>query len=132
MGERAMVDAGPQHLKALERANQVRLARAALKRKVAAGERSAAEVIMASPWEAESMSISELLMSQRRWGRTRCRRVLLSMGLPENKQIGTMTERQRTALAAMLSAKIAVQRAERAQAERAPESRPHGLTLSPV
>ena len=103
MGDRAMVDAGPQHLKALERANRVRLARAALKRQVAAGERSAAEVIMASPWEAESMSISELLMSQRRWGRTRCRRVLLSLGLPENKQIGTMTERQRAALAAMLT-----------------------------
>ena len=128
MGDTAMVDAGPQqHLKALERANRVRLARAALKRKVAAGERSAAEVIIASPWEAESMSISELLMSQRRWGRTRCRRVLLSLGLPENKQIGTMTERQRVALAAMLSAKMGAPRAERQQ-----ESRPMGLSLSPV
>ena len=127
MGDRAMVDAGPQHLKALERANQVRLARAAMKRQVAAGDVSAAEVIMASPWEAESMSISELLMSQRRWGRTRCRRVLLSLGLPENKQIGTMPERQRAALAAMLSAKMGPPRAERQQ-----ESRPMGLSLSPV
>jgi hypothetical protein len=127
MGDRAMVDAGPQHLKALERANRVRLARAALKRQVAAGERSAAEVIMASPWEAASMSVSELLMSQRRWGRTRCRRVLTSLGLPENKQIGTMTERQRTALAALLSAKMGPARAERVQ-----EGRPRALTLSPV
>jgi len=127
MGDTATVNGGPQHLKALERANQVRLARAALKRQVAAGNRSAAEVIMASPWEAESMSISELLMSQRRWGRTRCRRVLLSLGLPENKQIGTMTERQRAALAAMLSAKVGAPRPERAQ-----ESRPRGLSLSPV
>jgi hypothetical protein len=127
MGDRAMVDAGPQHLKALERANRVRLARAALKRQVAAGERSAAEVIMASPWEAESMSVSELLMSQRRWGRTRCRRVLTTLGLPENKRIGTMTERQRTALAAILSAKVGPPRAERVQ-----ETRPRGLTLSPV
>ena len=94
---------------------------------MAAGERSAAEVIMASPWEAESMSVSELLMSQRRWGRTRCRRVLLSLGLPENKQIGTMTERQRAALAAMLSAKMGAPRVEQAH-----ESRPVGLTLSPV
>ena len=127
MGVHAMADAGPQHLKALERANRVRLARAALKRQVAAGERSAAEVIMSSPWEAESMSISELLMSQRRWGRTRCRRILLSLGLPENKQIGTMTERQRTALAAMLSAKVGTASADRAQ-----EARPMSLTLSPV
>jgi hypothetical protein len=129
MGDRATVDAGPQHLKALERANRVRLARAALKRQVAAGERSAAEVIIASPWEAESMSISELLMSQRRWGRTRCRRVLLSLGLPENKQIGTMTERQRTALAALLSLKVG---APRVEVERQQESRPMALTLSPV
>jgi hypothetical protein len=127
MGDRATADAGPQHLKALERANRVRLARAALKRQVAAGELSAAEVIMAGPWEAESMSISELLMSQRRWGRTRCRRVLLSLGLPENKQIGTMTERQRTALAAMLSAKVGAPRVERQH-----ETRPMELTLSPV
>jgi hypothetical protein len=127
MGDRATVDAGPQHLKALERANRVRLARARLKRQVAAGERSAAEVIMASPWEADSMDISELLMSQRRWGRTRCRRVLLSLGLPENKQIGTMTERQRIALAATLAAKMGAPRPERQQ-----ESRPMELTLSPV
>jgi hypothetical protein len=115
MGDHAMVDAGPQHLRALERANRVRLARAALKRRVAAGELSAAEVIMNSPWEADSMSVSELLMSQRRWGRTRCRRILLSLGLPENKQIGTMTERQRTALAAMLSAKMGSTRPARTQ-----------------
>ncbi len=128
MGDHAMADAGPQHLKALERANRVRLARAALKRQVAAGQRSAAEVIMVSPWEAESMSVSELLMSQRRWGRTRCRRVLLTLGLPENKQIGTMTERQRAALAAMLSAKVA----QPLTSERAQETRPMGLSLSPV
>jgi hypothetical protein len=127
MGEHAVFDAGPQHLRALERANRVRLARAALKRRVAAGELSAAEVIVACPWEADSMSVSELLMSQRRWGRTRCRRILLSLGLPENKQIGTMTERQRAALAAMLSAKVGEPHGDRAQ-----ESRPVALTLSPV
>jgi hypothetical protein len=48
------------------------------------------------------MALSDLLMSQRRWGRARCRRVLLSLGLPENKQIGTMTDRQRRALASTL------------------------------
>ena len=48
------------------------------------------------------MALSDLLMSQRRWGRARCRRVLLSLGLPENKQIGTLTDRQRRALASTL------------------------------
>ena len=34
--------AGPQHMRALQRANEVRLARAALKRRVAAGKRDTA------------------------------------------------------------------------------------------
>ena len=51
------------------------------------------------------MSISDVLMSQRRWGRARCRRLLLSLHLPENKQLGTLTERQKLALAAVITAK---------------------------
>ncbi len=103
MGEIATV--GPaQHLRALEHANRVRLARAAMKRRVANGEMTAAEVVIENPWHAESMSISELLMSQRRWGRAKCRRLLNSLGISENKQLGTLTERQRRMLAAMLSA----------------------------
>jgi hypothetical protein len=102
MGETATSDAAPQHLKALEQANRVRLARAALKREVATQATTVADVVLDCPWEAESMALSDLLMSQRRWGRARCRRVLLSLGLPENKQIGTLTERQRRALASTL------------------------------
>ena len=102
MGETATVDAASQQLRALERANRVRLARANLKRRVAARELSAAAVIEECPWEAASMKISELLMSQRRWGTARCRRLLLSIGVPENKEIGTLTDRQRRVLAAVL------------------------------
>jgi hypothetical protein len=106
MGKSATVGAGQeQHLQALEYANRVRLARARMKRQVAAGELTAAEVVLTCPWQASSMSISDLLMSQKRWGRTRCRRLLVSLGVPENKQVGTLTERQRVGLAAMLSEK---------------------------
>ena len=110
MGYTATVDAAPQHaapqhLRALEQANRVRLARAELKRKVALQQTNVVEVIRHCPWQAESMSISDLLMSQRRWGRARCRRLLVSLGIPENKQLGTFTERQRTALVAGLSAR---------------------------
>jgi hypothetical protein len=104
MGDTASASGGDQHLRALERANMVRLARADLKRRIAAEEISASQVILDCPWEAASMSISDLLMCQRRWGRARCRRLLVSLGVPENKQIGTLTQRQRSALAAVLSA----------------------------
>jgi hypothetical protein len=110
MGDTATSDAAPQHLKALEQANRVRLARAELKRSVAAAETTAAEVVLDCPWQASSMELSDLLMSQRRWGRARCRRLLLSLGLPENKHIGTLTPRQRRALFAVLSAKAGLHR----------------------
>jgi hypothetical protein len=97
--------APPQHMKALELANRVRLARAALKRRVGAGDLTAAEVVVTCPWEAESMPIMDLLMSQRRWGRTRCRKFLTSIQMSENKTVGALTERQRRTLAALLSAK---------------------------
>src|ERR687886_1475942 len=105
MGETAMPSAAPQHLRALEHANRVRLARAELKRKIGAGEVTAAQVVLNCPWEAASMEVSDVLMAQRRWGRARCRRLLLSLGLPENKLVGTLTTRQRQALTALLTAK---------------------------
>jgi hypothetical protein len=105
MGETATLDAEHQHLKALEHANRVRLARAEMKRDIGRGEISVVEVVLTCPWQAHSMSISDLLMSQKRWGRARCRRLLMSIGVPENKPVGTLTERQRAALAEMLWAK---------------------------
>jgi hypothetical protein len=106
MGDTAAAVGSQQHLRALERANRVRLARAELKRQIASSEMLASQVILDCPWEAASMSISDLLMCQRRWGRARCRRLLMSLSVPENKQIGTLTDRQRGALSAMLSSRV--------------------------
>jgi hypothetical protein len=102
MNATATIAPAPQHMLALQRANQVRLARAELKRRVAEGEVSAGEVILSCPWEAASMTIADLLLSQRRWGHTRCRKFLGGIGMTETKTVGSMTERQRRALAAMV------------------------------
>ena len=93
---------GPQYMRALERANKVRLARAELKRKVAIGELDVGEVILGCPWEAHSMAVADLLMSQRRWGQTRCRKFLAQIPMSEKKTVGSMTERQRHTLASLL------------------------------
>jgi len=98
----------PQHMRALAQANRVRLARAELKRLVAEGDANVADVVLECPWEAESMTIADLLMSQHRWGRSRCRRFLLSIPMSETKTIGSMTMRQRKELAARLSGDRAV------------------------
>src|SRR3954447_3781167 len=120
MGDTATIDAAPQHLKALEQANRVRLARAELKRQVASEETTAAEVVLGCPWEASSMELSDLLMSQRRWGRARCRCLLRGrgrggapprrrrrppLGLRENNHRGPLPPRQRRALVEVLSTK---------------------------
>ena len=98
-----MAPAGPQYMRALERANQVRLARADLKRRVALGQLDVAEVILGCPWEADSMAVADLLMSQRRWGQTRCRKFLSQIPMSEKKTLGSMTERQRRTLAELLT-----------------------------
>lgn len=100
----AITSTEPQHLRALEQANRVRLARAELKRRIAESEMSAAEVFLLCPWEASSMSVADVLTSQRRWGGTRCRKFLAAFRISETKSVGSLTERQRRALAARLTA----------------------------
>ncbi|MEO6857416.1 MAG: hypothetical protein ABI323_02360 [Solirubrobacteraceae bacterium] len=97
---------GPQRLRALERANEIRLARACLKRRIALGEVSAAEVLIDCPEEASSWPVGDLLTSQRRWGSTRCRKFLAHNQIVETKPIGKLTERQRGLLVAALPERI--------------------------
>jgi hypothetical protein len=94
-------------MRALAQANRVRLARAELKRQVSEGETTVADIVLDCPWEAESMAIADLLMSQHRWGRTRCRRFLASIPMSETKTVGSMTDRQRRALSARLRGDMA-------------------------
>ncbi len=95
---------GPQHLRALARANEVRLARAELKRRVLEHEVTVAEIVLDPPEAAENMTVADLLMSQKRWGHTRCRKFLGSIPMSEAKTVGAMTERQRRAVAEALDA----------------------------
>ncbi len=90
--------------RALARANEIRMARAELKRRIAEGEVDPAEVILDPPFAALSWSVAELLMSQRGWGATRCRRFLVRNHISERKPIGELTERQRQLLAGQLGA----------------------------
>ncbi len=122
-----IVPASPQYLRALEHANSVRLARAALKRRVATGEIHVTEVILDCRWEAQSMAVADLLMSQRRWGQTRCRKFLAQIPMSEKKTIGSMTKRQRHTIAAMLDS------AERGSAwSAAPPNGQRGQGQTPV
>ena len=98
----------PQHMRALAEANRVRLARAALKRAIEAGQIDSAEVVRECPWEVETMTVGELLRAQRRWGRTRARKFLAALALSENRELGRLTLRQRSMLAGELDSKRGV------------------------
>src|SRR5436305_7692593 len=102
MSEMASTTRAPQRLLALERANEIRLARAELKRRIAYGAVSAADVILDPPLAAHSWAIGDLLLSQRRWGSTRCRKFLLRNHITETKTVGALTDRQRRVLARQL------------------------------
>lgn len=83
---------------ALARANAIRIARAALKREIAAGHRALPDVIAECPVEAHSMPVSELIGAQHRWGEARTLRLLRRVELSETKPLGHLTPRQRRAL----------------------------------
>ena len=45
------------------------------------------------------MALADLLMSQRRWGQTRCRKFLAPLQMSEKKTVGSLTERETEVLA---------------------------------
>jgi hypothetical protein len=112
MMETATMTREPQRLRALERANEIRLARAELRRKIADGEVPAADVILAPPSAAVSWAIGDMLMSQRRWGTTRCRKFLLRNQINETKAVGALTDRQRRLLAEQLGSSVVSRQVE--------------------
>ena len=96
----------PQHLRALARANEVRLARAELKRRIHDGELTVAEIVLDAPEEAGTMTVADLLLSQRRWGHTRCRKLLQAIPMSEAKTVASLTDRQRRAVAVALGSPV--------------------------
>lgn len=93
--------AGTQHLDALERAQEVRLVRAEIKREVKRGELGVAEILQPGsevPDTLRTMTIAELLSAQNRWGATRSRGLLRRVEIRENRPVGELTTRQRRAL----------------------------------
>jgi hypothetical protein len=88
---------------ALDRANHIRLARAALKRRLRAGELAPADTILRGSSDTDTMTVAALLRSQRGWGPKRASKVLRSVSLSERKTLGSLTERQRASLVGVLS-----------------------------
>ena len=88
---------------ALRQANDVRLARADMKRRIARRELTAAEILLKPSSETETWRLESMLISQPNWGPDRTRRFLRAHRLAERTRIGALTEASRIELATDLS-----------------------------
>lgn len=91
-----------QRMSALQKANSIRLDRAALKRRIKLGEIDASWVVENLPAEAESMRLYDLLRAQPRWGVAKSRRFCLLYAISESRRLDRLTDRQRRVIAIQL------------------------------
>lgn len=116
-----------QHMDALRRANDVRTARAALRRRVATGGVTVGEVLADPPDYTATMTIGALLQYQQRWGEARSAALLDPLAVSTTMTIAAMTIRQRRAVVAALG-QLAGEVAESLARQEASElQRVHGL-----
>lgn len=87
-----------QCMEALARANEIRLARANLKRDLKAGRVSASAVIADPPEWAETMTLFKLLLATPRYGHQMVNTALNRTGISPSKTLAGLTDRQREAI----------------------------------
>lgn len=98
----------PQYMLALEQANRVRLARAAIKRRLserpdrASSVTMCAELVAEPPTVLDNMTVGELLMSCKRIGLTAARKIMDAAGVSESRSLALLTVSQRQRLATAL------------------------------
>lgn len=91
----------PQHMRALDRANAIRIARAGVKRRVRMGEVTIADALEREC--TQTMTVAALLCCQHRWAGTRARQLLQRAAIGEAREVGQLTARQRRVLLEELS-----------------------------
>jgi len=94
-----MDNTGEQRLAALAKANDVREARARLKRELQAGERSLAHTLKQPPQYIYNMRIGELMTAPRGFGTVRATKLLAGCAIAYSRRIGSLSERQRIVVA---------------------------------
>jgi hypothetical protein len=84
-----------QRMDALERANEIRTARASLKKDLKAGRVEVTGLILDPPEWIATMKLFDLLISVPKYGRTKVNRILTQCRISPSKTIGGLSERQR-------------------------------------
>ena len=96
--ERSLV----QRMEALQRANEIRTRRAALKRDLKAGRSSIHVLLLEPPEYIETAKVFDMLLAVPKYGRVKVNKVLQVCRISPSKTIGGLSERQRAELISML------------------------------
>jgi hypothetical protein len=91
-----------QRMDALHRANEIRSARAQLKRDLKAGRSAIHELLMEPPHYVETAKVFDLLLAVPKYGRVKANKVLTQCRISPSKTIGGLSQRQRAELVALL------------------------------
>ena len=84
-----------QRLRALEQANEVRTARAALKKELAAGKVELVQILADPPPCLRTARVRDILLVLPKIGSVRAARILAHCGIAHSKTLAGLTERQR-------------------------------------
>ena len=92
-----------QRIDALNKANQVRTRRAALKRDLKAGRASLAALLLDPPAFIETAKVLDMLLALPKVGRVKATKLLNSARVSPSKTFGGLSDRQRAELAERLN-----------------------------
>ena len=96
--ERSLV----QRMEALQRANDIRSRRAALKRDLKAGRQPIHELLLDPPDYLMTAKVFDLLLAVPKYGRVKVNKVLSQCRISPSKTLGGLSERQRGELVGLL------------------------------
>jgi len=91
-----------QRMDALARANDIRTARAQLKRDLKAGRTSIHELLENPPDYVETAKVFDMLLAVPKYGRVKVNKILTTCRISPSKTIGGLSERQRAELVTLL------------------------------
>ena len=91
-----------QRMEALQRANDIRVRRAQLKRDLKDGRVQIESILLDPPEYVSTAKVFDMLMAVPKFGRVKANRVLQQCRISPSKTIGGLTDRQRAELVDLL------------------------------
>jgi hypothetical protein len=91
-----------QRMDALTKANEIRTARAQLKRDLKAGRMSIQKLIMDPPEYLETAKVFDMMLAVPKYGRVKVNKILQTCRISPSKTIGGLSDRQRAELVGLL------------------------------